>query len=168
MKKILIAAAVLTVFGAQDAVSQTTADANLSGTVQQTLAISLTNASVTFPAADAAAFDAGYTQVAGGTLTHKGNVAHSVSIATAATNMTAAEVDGNTGVARQDKPVGDVSVSTDGSNFTAVTSVTGAPVVPSAAAGEHEKTLNYRMGLDWAQDTPGIYSLDVTYTIAAN
>lgn len=166
MKKILIAAAILVAFTAQDAVSQT-ADASLSGTVEQSLFISLDEVSVTFPNANAAAFEAGYTQIAGGTLTYKGNVAHSVTVAADAATLSATELAGNTSVARTDKPAGDVSWSTDGTTFNAF-STTAASVVSGAAAGEATKALTYQMALDWASDSPGVYALDVTYTIAAD
>ena len=110
--------------------------------------------------ASAADFNTGYTQVDGGLLTYKGNVAHTVSVAADAATMTA-----TTG-GRTDKPAGDVSWSV-GDEYASL-STTGAPVAGAVAAGESSAPLSYRMALDWATDKPATYSIGVTYTIAAD
>lgn len=163
MKKIIFAITAITAFSATGAAAQTAASTT-SGTVDQSLFISLDAAgqTVTFANANATDFNAGYKQATAGVLTHKGNVTHTVTVKADATTMTA-----GTTTARQDKPAGDVRWSTDGSTFNAL-STTAANVALSAAAGEYTKNLTYRMILGWALDKPGTYSLGVTYTIAAN
>lgn len=161
MKKIAFAVAVLAAFGVQGAHAQT-ATSSTGGTVEQSLYIALDAAgqSVTFANANATDFNTGHKQAAGGVLTHKGNVAHTVTVKANATTMTA-----STG-GRADKPAGDVLWSLDGTTFTAL-STTAANVALSAAAGEYTKSLTYRLKLGWALDKPATYSLGVTYTIAA-
>ena len=162
MKKIAFAVAALAALGTTDAFAQT-ATASTSGTVEQSLYIALDAAgqSVTFENSTAADFNTGHKQVAAGVLTHKGNVAHTVTVKADAATMTAS-VGG-----RADKPAGDVLWSTDASTFTAL-ATTGGSVAASVAAGEHTKDLTYRLALGWALDKPATYSLGVTYTIAAN
>lgn len=165
MKKIAIAASLMFVFGAQEAIAQT-AGATVDGTVEQSLYINLNQTAVTFANANAAAFNDGYTQITGGTLTHKGNVVHSVTLAAGAATMTGTALD-TLSTARADKPAGDVKWSINGTTFTDA-STTAAAVASSVAAGEYSKSLTYRMALAWALDKPGKYSLGLTYTIAAN
>lgn len=161
MKKIILGVAILTAFGATDAVSQT-ATSSTGGTVDQSLYIALDAAgqTVTFANSGAADFNLGYKQVSAGVLTHKGNVAHTVTVKADATTMTTS-LGG-----RADKPAGDMRWSTDGTTFTAL-STTATNVALSAAAGEYTKSLTYRLDLGWALDKPATYSLGVTYTIAA-
>lgn len=162
MKKIVLAVTMLAAFGAATDSAAQTATASTSGTVEQSLYIALDAAgqTVTFANSGAADFNVGHKQASAGILTHKGNVAHTVTVKADAATMT------HSLGGRADKPAGDVLWSTDGTTFSAL-STTGANVALTAAAGEYTKTLTYRLKLGWALDKPATYSLPVTYTIAA-
>lgn len=161
---------------ASGAGAQTQVNASASITVGTVLSLDVTNPTVTFSAPTVTNFDNGYVgnSSSNSVITHKGNVAHAVKVWTTASNMTASGGAGSgDDVARAAKPVGDLRWSTDGTNFTnlttSATAAGGGTVVSAARGGSHPtQEVRYRMALSYADDTPGTYSLNFTYTIIAN
>jgi hypothetical protein len=84
---------------------------------------------------------------------------------------------GSADVARVAKPVGDLMWSKDGSTFAGLTTAANVAaatsadaVVESSPRGTYDnaQTIQYRMKLSYADDTPGTYTLGFNYTIIAN
>lgn len=125
------------------------------------LLLDVANADPRFTSITAADFDAGYALPTNGasTLAHKGNVSHSVHIRADAGLMSGGD---------GDKPASDLQWSLDGGPWTPLTT-SNAALVPGANRGSHAgRTVAFRLLLDFADDPPGTYTLNFTYTILAN
>jgi hypothetical protein len=147
---------------------QTSAAVTATLTVPTVLHIEVNSSVVNFTADDAAmqaGFAAGDQQT---TVTHRGNVQHTVSVAADAALFTGTGGGGGADPVRTDKPAADLSWSLDGTTFTPF-STTAAVVHGAAPRGAHvnDDDVSYRVALSYA-DTPGTYTLDLTYTVAAD
>jgi hypothetical protein len=172
----------LTVVASAPAAAQVTVNASASITVPAVLYMDVTNTAVTFAVPAGADYDNGYIAQNSGAsvISHRGNVRHDVRIWTDVANMT-----GSGGAFASDpvsstKPVTDLLWSTD--NFASVShpltqaataaAATGADqvIVSQAARGTYDnaETINFRMSLSYANDTPGTYSVNFFYTAIAN
>lgn len=131
------------------------------GTVMR-LTLSSTTTSLTAP--NESAYDTGYQDDAGPTVTVKSNRPWNVQIKANAADWTAS----GTG-ARADKPAADLKWSrTDGSGY-ADLSTTSADVFASTqnATDDASQAIFYRTAWNWGDDTPGSYSLVTVYTLTA-
>jgi hypothetical protein len=169
MSRRLSAALALGLLAAAPAMAQpsTTAAVTATLTVPTILHIEVNSSAVNFLATDAAitaGFAAGDQQTV---VTHRGNVQHTVSVAADAATFTGTG-GGTTDPVRTDKPASDLTWSLDGTSFTPF-STTAAVVHGAAPRGAHpnDESVSYRVGLSYA-DTPGTYTLDLTYTVAAD
>ena len=152
---------------AMPALGQTTANASSSITIGTVLYISAANPTVAFAGPAGTDFDAGYiASTTTTTITHRSNVRHSVSVAASSATMTPSGGAAGADAARATKPASDLRWSSDGTTYNGLT--TSAAAVRSAVARGTYSDLNvqYRMGLSYADDTPGTYGLNFTYTIA--
>lgn len=170
MRRILSLAALLGLFGASQALAQTTANGTASITIEETLSITGTNVDPTFAVPTSSDFSAGF--VASSTtasLATSGNVAHNVQIRESTGTATAMSATG--AGARTDKPIGDfrwcTSSCTNGGAFTQLSTTSTDILAANLAAGDHTTTVNYRMQVSSASDTPGTYSVGFTYTVVA-
>ncbi len=147
----------------------TTAAVTATLTVPQILHIQVNSPAVNF-LADAVGFAAGYADGDQTTVvTHGGNVQHTVSVAADAALFTPSGGGAGADAPRADKPATELTYSVDGGAFTPM-STTSADVHAGAARGAYinDETVAYRVALDVDADTPGIYTLGLTYTIAAD
>lgn len=170
MKKIAAAALAALSFAAAPLAAQTTANGSSTVTVPQVLYIGVSATALNFGTVAQADLDAGYKD--GGaaiTVTHKGNVNHTVQVTAAANTMTGVGTK-----ARTDKPSTDLRFKI-GTTAPAATDVltnqlstTATAIHAGATPGNYadHETLWYRMMLSYA-DTEGQYDLNFTYTIIA-
>ncbi|MFW5946971.1 MAG: hypothetical protein ACOCUW_00650 [Gemmatimonadota bacterium] len=145
---------------AQDpAVESRTATATI--TIPTLLHIDVTNTAVAFPQPSFDDFDVGHVDASSpaSVIDTRGNVVHDVTIAADAATFTGP----------WEKPADDLGWSLDGSSFTNLTT-TEADVATGVAQGSNSNvaTVSYRMALDQANDVPGDYSLDFTFTVVPN
>jgi hypothetical protein len=148
----------------------TTASVTATLNVQTVLHIGITGGNVDFTG-DFDAFQAGF--ATGSTTTsvsHRGNVRHSVTLAADASSFTASGGGSSPDAVRGAKPAADLEYRVAGSGTWVGASTTGADVVTQAARGAHNNgaLVGYRIALAYADDTPGTYALGLTYTIAAD
>lgn len=146
----------------EPATAQSQANATASIDIPQVLYVEVTNTSVTFPQPTASDFNTGHVSAdVSSDITHRGNVAHDVTISADASNFT-----GGSG----SKPASDLEWSADGGSSWNSLSTTAANVVTGASAGQHNsaETVDYRMLLDYSTDAPDSYTLDLTYSVVAN
>ncbi len=114
---------------------------------------------------DSASLTLGYVQTAGPTLTARSNRPWNLSIAGVANFLDASN-------AATTKPVGDLSWSTNGTTFTAL-STTASNMVSTASAPGNAATasstvnLTYRIATTWTGTAPGTYRMPVTFTLTA-
>lgn len=167
--RLLAAALFAAAVAGSPAAAQVTATATAD--IPQVLTFNVTGTDVTFTGIAKADFDAGNKQSSVvSTITHAGNVAHAIQVASAASNpsfMTA-----TTG-GRTDKPIADLryktttfSSSTDlGTGMAATVATLG-----SFAAGNYDGTsamsVNYKLVLSYLDKT-ATYTLPFTYTVIA-
>ena len=171
MKKLLLLAAAVAMFGA----TARTANAQATGigttsasvpasaqlTIGSILFISIDVNDITFPTPTATDFDLGVVDAnETSTLTYFGNVAHDVEIKA---NATAFTPTGST----YSKPASDFEYSVDGAAFVPI-STTAADIVTAEPAGAGSATVNYQILLNEALDVPGTYDLGFTYTVVPN
>lgn len=174
MKKLtrtsIIAVFLLALAGAKQASAQTTASGSSSLTIGTVLYISVSNLTVGFPSVANTDYDNGYVIASAlSQITTKGNTTHTVSIKANASTMTGT----GTG-ARASKPASDLQVRTrpSGGSYGSLMGLTTSNqnLIVSRAAGDYSASLydvEYRMLLNWGNDTPGTYTLSFTYTIVA-
>ncbi|MCC7054535.1 MAG: hypothetical protein IT355_14795 [Gemmatimonadaceae bacterium] len=121
----------------------------------------LSSATTTLAAPGASSFGApaGVNTPAAVTLAVKSNAAHTITVAAAAPTFS-----GGSGI----KPASSLRYSTDGFATLKGVSGTGSSLVTAAAptAGTTH-TIGYNTTYAFVQDTPGTYSLAVTYTLTA-
>ncbi len=173
MFKSLILAAFALVLAAP-AMAQPATSASVTATlnVPTVLHIGVSSTAVSFTG-DYDAYEAGYAAgSAATTVSHRGNVQHSVTLASDAASFTATDPTtpaSTTDPARAAKPASDLSFDVDGADAWAGVSTTDTDVVTGAARGAHTgPSVAYRIALAYADDTPGTYTLGLTYTIAAD
>lgn len=163
-----VAAQVVAACGSKPCSATQTATASIS--VPIVLYMNVTNTSIAFGNATANDFSAGYRDAATSSVVSAGgNVTHSVTLQANAANFTPSNT--VTGYTAWNKPATDLHWSTDGfasSNNAASTSATALASGASAGFNASLATISYRMLLDWGNDTPGDYSLGMTYTVAAD
>ena len=147
-------------------VSAQTAAASASITIPQLLSIGVTNTTVTFAQPAFTDYDAGEITAtsAASVITTRGNVVHDVTVAANAAAFTWA----GTGTDPV-KGAGDLQWSKDGSTWNPL-STTATDVLTALGRGSNAAaaTVNYKMLLNEANDIPGTYSLNFTYTVVAN
>ena len=171
MYRSLSAALALGLLAAGPALAQpnTSAAVTATLTVPTILHIEVSSAAVNF-LADDAAFTAGFADGDQATsVTHRGNVQHTVSVAADAALFTPSGGGPAPDGPRADKPATDLTYSVDGGGFTAM-STTAAAVHSGAPRGAHvnDEDVTYRVALNIDDDTPGVYTLGLTYTVAAD
>lgn len=173
----LLAAACL-VAGAQGAVAQTcqVIGANSNCAVNATTSftiptlpyrLTIGSATTAFGTVTSTDFDNTYSQLAGPTITAKANKPWTVSISSPATFWTATNTDPST-PARSTKPLSDLQWSNTGTNGS-FSAVTGATVQIGAGNGTAGTVipLYFRALWNYTLDTPGNYSVNVTFTLTA-
>ena len=159
----LVAAAAMSVATGVEA--QTTAAASASITIPTLLTIGVTNTTVAFAQPAFTDYDAGSIAAAAtSVISTRGNLVHDVTVASNAAAFTWA----GTGT-DPNKTAADLEWSTDGSTWTGLTT-TATDVATALGRGQNANaaTVSYRMLLDEANDIPGTYSLNFTYTVVAN
>jgi len=130
--------------------------------------LSLTLSATTTPLTPPAAvdYDAGFVANTGPMATVRGNRAWRLQISAATATWTAVNTEPGVS-ARANKPAGDLLRATAvGGPFTAL-STTPATVVSGGASGGTATNFFFRTTYAWAVDTPGTYSLVVTFTLLA-
>lgn len=181
MKKSLAALVGLTIVAAAPLTAQVTVNASASITVPAVLYLAVTNTSVGFGTPSATEYNAGYIAQtsAASVVSHRGNVRHDVRIWTDAATMTGSAGTFASDPVRANKPAGDLLWSNDGftsshpltqSATAAAATGTDQVLVNQAARGsyDNDQTINFRMSLSYANDTPGTYSINFYYTAIAN
>lgn len=147
----------------------TSASVTATLTVPTVLHIAVSGSSVTFTG-DYAAFEAGYAAGSGTTVvSHRGNVRHSVSLASNAASFTGSAGSSTSDPVSTTKPASDLRYAVGTGTFSAI-STTATEIHNQAARGSHinDETVSYRVALAYADDTPGTYTLGLTYTVAAD
>lgn len=128
------------------------------------LTLSATTTALTPPAASD--YDAGFVANAGPTATVRGNRAWRLQISAATATWTAVNTEPGVS-ARANKPAGELlRAAAAGGPFTAL-STTPATVASGAASAGTTTNVFFRTMYAWAVDTPGTYSLVVTFTLVA-
>ncbi len=170
-RTIAIAAAVL--MGPVVASAQTSATVSASVTIPQVLYVAIDKATVSFPAPGASDYAAGYVDANAGdndaTLTHRGNVPHSVYVSTTSEHFDAVDA-ANDGVKPSSHLMWDVdnAGAFAGVTFTADPEDDADAVVAGASPGVGSAEVDYRLALDYTTDAPDTYTLDFVYTIIAD
>ncbi|GAC1514305.1 MAG: hypothetical protein NVS1B4_01650 [Gemmatimonadaceae bacterium] len=154
---------------AASAGAQTTASGTATLTVATTLYISVTNLNPTF-APTATDFNTGsMTAATSSSVISKGNVSHSIALTSGAATWT-----GVGALARTNKPSTDLQVQITpfggaAGAWTGVSTTTFA-VASGRAAGDYTASpiaAGYRALLAYNADTPGTYTLPITYTVTS-
>jgi len=170
LKSLALAAFALVLAAPAMAQPNTSASVTATLTIPTILHIGVSSSAVAFTG-NYAAYESGYASgSATTTVGHRGNVRHSVSLASTAATFTATNPTptSTTDPARTNKPASDLTYQVGSGAWTGV-STTAATVVSGASRGSHTgPTVGYRVALAYAQDTPGTYTLGLTYTIAAD
>ncbi len=130
-----------------------------------TFDLALSSTVTNLPAPDAAAFNTGYTLTNGPVATIRSNGPWALSIS--ASSATWAAVNTVPEPARTDKPASDLSWSTDPGGVFTDLSTSPMQVASGLATAGTMVPLFYRTVYQWALDTPGNYSLQIVFTIAA-
>jgi hypothetical protein len=163
MKKLLLLTAAIAMFGA----AATRAEAQSVNTtinlqVPELLFIDVTNDNLVLPTPDFAQLDAGFTGPASHQVRHRGNVAHTITVAPA-TGVT-----GWSGPAGTTKPLEDLQWSLDASSWNLVTASTDVGTGNKGGFGLNPNIpVWWRSAVDY-EDEVGDYSIVVTYTSTAN
>jgi hypothetical protein len=141
-----------------------TGTVTLSNTFGRVVRLSSTSSQTTaFATPGVGDYNTGFILATGPAFQVTSNGGWSISISASATSWTGSGVG-----ARQNKPITELAWSTvSGSGYTRL-SGTGATVATSTSA-TLASTLQifYKLFLGWADDTPGSYTLNVTYTVTS-
>ena len=180
-KKSLAALLGLTVIASAPLAAQVTVNASASITVPAVLFLAVTNTAVGFNAPTATEYNAGFIaqNTGASVVSHRGNVRHDVRIWTDQATMTGSAGTFASDPVRANKPAGDLLWSSDGftsshpltmSATAAAATGTDQVLVNQSARGvfDNSNTINFRMNLSYANDTPGTYSINFFYTAIAN
>lgn len=148
---------------ANGANSTCTVNAAASLTVPTVIRLTIPTGSTPFGTVTMTDFDNGYAQIAGPTITVKANQAWRVQLSSPATFWTAGTTDiGNP--ARATKPIADLQwASLTGGPYFGTTSV-GVQIGGGNGTGGTVVPLFFRSLWDYSLDTPGNYSVAVTFT----
>ena len=157
MKRILTTLVLGSLLFATSAQAQTTAAQTARINVPAILFINFTG-DVDFGAAADADFTAGFKDATGFTLTHRGNILHDVTVVA---DQAVFNKDAVAGV----KPASDLMYDMDGAGLVAMP-VVAALLEDGAAVGQHTKNFDFRILLSLLADTPGLYELPFTFTVA--
>lgn len=149
--------------GAGDAHAQVSRNTTINLQIPELLFIDVTNDNLTLPTPDFAQFDAGYTQTTGHAVRHRGNVAHTITVAPAP---------GTTiwnGPAGSSKAASDLEWSTDaGGNWNQVTaSVDVGAGVKGGFGLNPDIPVTWRSAITYDEPV-GSYQIVVTYTSTPN
>lgn len=168
-----VAIALAALFGHAAANAQTTTTVSASVTIPQVLYVAIDKATVSFPAPGAADYATGYVDANpadnGATLTHRGNVAHSVYVSTTSEFFDAVNA-ANDNL----KPSAHLQWDVDNAGSFAGVVFTNDPeadadaVIAAAPRGVGTAEVDYRLALDYTTDAPDTYTLDFVYTIIAD
>jgi hypothetical protein len=156
--------------GAQCTASGSPASCADAGSVSMTagrvVQLQMSAGSTSLTAPTTADFDAGFNSTTGPTLTVSANAAWTLHIRAATAVWTATNT--ATGVAaRVNKPAGDLEWSTSSGGGFAALSASDASLVSGSATASSATTLYFQTLYDWAQDTPGNYSMSVVLTLTS-
>jgi hypothetical protein len=133
-------------------------------TIGTVLQLGISAASTTLTPPSTADYDAGFVANTGPTATVKSNRGWTLHISAAAGTWTATSTQPGV-TARANKPAGDLQWSeASGGPFAGLT-VSGAAAASGSASGPRSTTFYYHSLYGWALDTPGSYSLTVTFTL---
>jgi len=164
MRKLLLCTAAIAVFAAtaSQAEAQATRNTTINLQIPQLLFIDVTNDNLSLPTPDFAEFDANFTNAVGHSVRHRGNVAHTITVAPA-TGVTI--WNGPTG---SNKPATDLQWSLNSSDWNIVTAAVNVGLGVKGGFG-----LNADIPVAWrsalSYDEPiGSYSIVVTYTATPN
>lgn len=133
--------------------------ASLANNYVAKLVLSATSTTLATPTAASFGAVGGVNTPAALTLTVKSNSAHTISVTAAGATFS-----GGSGL----KPSSSLRYTTDG--FLTLKGVSGsgsALVAGAAATGGTAHTIGYNTTYAWQQDTPGTYTLAITYTLTA-
>lgn len=131
-------------------------------TIPTILYIEVDNSAVTFDQPTEADFEVGEKAAQNQTVViHRGNVPHSVTITAETPTFTAS------GSGWAAKPAEDLLWSIDGATWNSLTAA-DVKVVDGAPVGRDQKTVSYKVKLDYANDTPDTYTIEFKYTIVAD
>lgn len=133
------------------------------GTIARAVQAVITAGSTASVTATSAAYNTGYAEFQGATITVRANKAWNLTISTSASTWT------NSGTgSRATKPAADLLWATSQAGTYTALSAT-ATTVTSGAAATAGTTVNlwHRAKLSWTADTPGTYTLPVTVTLTA-
>lgn len=161
MKRSFLVAAFVLVVSVPQVNAQATVTTTLSFTMQQRLFLDVDNDNLVFADPTIADLDAGYTQTVSHNVEHKGNVAHTITVAPdqASWNSPITTV----------KPATDLEWSNNGGTSWNVVSA-GVDVgtgVPGGFGLNPDIGVNWRSAIRYSEPD-GAYSLTVTYTSTAN
>jgi hypothetical protein len=164
MKKMLLLAAAIAMFGAtaRKVEAQVTVNTTINLQIPELLFIDVTNDNLVLPTPDFAQLDAGFTGPASHQVRHRGNVAHTITVApaTGVTSWTGPE--GTT------KPVEDLQWSLDASAWNLVSASTNVGTGVKGGFGLNPNIpVWWRSAVDY-DELAGDYSIVVTYTSAPN
>ena len=143
-------------------------------TIPEVLSINVSNATVSFPAAQAGDYDAsGLALIAAGpanssVIGTRGNVVHDIEVlaTTSQFGFTASQGDPDPG-----KPVADLEWSSDaGATWTGLSSTVAGDIRSGIGRGvaASAATVQYRLRSSLASDVPGTYSVTFVYSVVAN
>jgi hypothetical protein len=132
----------------------------ISVVVQRTVRMTLSSIATTLTAPLDAAYTAGFQDTNGPTITVQANTPWRLQISSAAANFTA------TGpVARANKPRADLRWGVAPAVPATALSATATTIASGAATNGTAVNVVYRTLWSWTVDTPGTYSLAITYTL---
>lgn len=163
MKKLLLLTAAITMFGATATRAEAqTVNTTINLTVPELLFIDVTNNLLVLPEPDFAQLEAGFTGPASHQVRHRGNVAHTITVAPADGVVAWDGPEGTT------KPVEDLQWSLDASSWNLVTDATDVGTGAKGGFGQNPNIpVWWRSAVDY-DDEVGSYSIVVTYTSAPN
>ncbi|MDX2182719.1 MAG: hypothetical protein SFW08_01930 [Gemmatimonadaceae bacterium] len=133
---------------------------NISMPVQRTIRMTLSSTATALTPPLAAAYDAGFQDTNGPTITVQANSAWRVQISAAAANFT-----GTGALARANKPRADLRWGIAPAVPTTPLSATATTIGTGVATNGTVLNVVYRTIWSWALDTPGTYTLAITYTL---
>ena len=161
MRKLLLCAAAIALFGATPADARAQADATVTLTVGELLFVSVDNAAIAFTPGQTE-FDLGVMGGVSNNVTTKGNIDYKLQIEADAANFVYAGDE-----APPAKPSTDFGWKTSaGAAYTPLTQTTQD--VQAFTPGQAVTGMDYEIDLDWDEDLQGTYTLDITYSVVPN
>jgi len=161
MRKLLLCAAAMALFGGFATEVQAQADATVTLTVGQLLFVSVDNAAINFEPGQTE-FDLGVMGGVSNNVTTKGNIDYKLQIVANATNFSYTGDESPPA-----KPSTDFGWKTSAAaTYTPLTPA--AQEVQTFTPGQSVTGMDYQIDLDWAEDLEGDYTLDITYSVLPN